>query len=46
MGEVDWEPWFAWHPVIIGGQIVWLRMVLRQYRASWGVDWYEYRLQG
>ena len=31
-----WETWFAWYPLMINGQSVWLRTVERrcQYRES------------
>ena len=34
-----WRPWFAWYPLLINGQSVWLRTVLRrsEYRKIAGV---------
>ena len=26
----DWRPWFAWYPLLINGQSVWLQTVLRR----------------
>ena len=36
---VHWRPWFAWYPLLINGQAVWLRTVLRrsEYRKIAGV---------
>lgn len=43
----NWHQWFAWHPVTIGSNIVWLERVERKgtYMAGWGDAWWswEYR---
>ena len=38
-GHGPWEPWFAWYPLMIDGQSVWLRTVERRpgYREINGV---------
>jgi hypothetical protein len=28
--SADWQPWFAWFPLMINGQSVWLQTVLRR----------------
>jgi|RhiMethySRZTD1v2_1073278.scaffolds.fasta_scaffold02088_7 hypothetical protein len=28
--SADWQPWFAWYPLTINGQSVWLQTVLRR----------------
>lgn len=41
-----WHTWFAWCPVIVNGQSVWLERIERKHVAGWNVpcgDW-EYRL--
>ena len=35
-----WRPWFAWRPVVISRQIVWLETVERQVQGLQG--YYEY----
>ena len=37
-----WEPWFAWHPVDVGFDIVWLSWVERQRVHSAGDDGYTW----
>lgn len=27
---IGWRPWFAWHPVVIGSEKVWLEWVERR----------------
>ena len=31
-GHGPWEAWFAWYPLLINGQSVWLRTVERRYQ--------------
>ena len=31
-GHGPWETWFAWYPLMINGQSVWLRTVERRYQ--------------
>ena len=31
-GHGPWEAWFAWYPLMINGQSVWLRTVERRYQ--------------
>ena len=33
-----WLPWFAWRPVRVNGEWVWLETVLRRWRGA--CDWY------
>ncbi len=39
-----WRPWFAWHPVVIGTQWVWLELIWRQWWCSMYDDGYKYSL--
>ncbi len=39
--------WFAWHPVIIQGHVVWLERVVRCYEdGGWGSDYATYEFIG
>jgi len=29
-GDIDWHPWFAWHPIVIAGQWVWGERIERR----------------
>lgn len=42
-----WHRWFAWHPVKVGNQYVWLERIYRKAgKADYGGwDW-EYRIEG
>jgi hypothetical protein len=33
-----WRPWFAWRPVVIDGQRVWLEWIYRRTRVYSGID--------
>ena len=36
---MKWEPWFAWHPVIMqNGRVAWLRKILRRWNPELGLD--------
>lgn len=37
-----WHRWFAWHPVVVGDQWVWLETVERLHRETIS-EWWEYR---
>jgi len=39
----NWHRWFAWYPVTISGQKVWLEVVERQCGESIGGDYTHYR---
>jgi hypothetical protein len=42
---LEWQRWFAWHPVRVDGRLVWLRYVER-FRVAHAVpdfDWWDYR---
>jgi hypothetical protein len=42
----EWYSWFAWHPVRVGRQIVWLEWVERKADCAGGAEqyaWYDYR---
>lgn len=26
----EWHEWFAWHPVLVSNQLVWLKTILRK----------------
>jgi len=44
MKDVAWRSWFAWHPVTVDGQRIWLHWVERRYyRRYLGDDWWGYR---
>jgi hypothetical protein len=44
MKDDVWRRWFAWHPVTVDGQRVWLRWIeRRRYRRYLGDDWWGYR---
>ena len=32
----QWRPWFAWRPIMIGNERVWLERVYRRYRMHYG----------
>jgi hypothetical protein len=40
-----WQPWFAWHPVRLGRQWVWLKRIYRQQLNTYvdHDDWARYR---
>jgi hypothetical protein len=39
-----WHSWFAWHPITIDGQRVWLRWIeRRRYHRYLDDDWWGYR---
>lgn len=38
-----WCRWFAWRPVTINGQMVWLEVVERRFECDAYSFWYEYR---
>ncbi len=38
-----WHRWFAWHPVCVNGQLVWLEAVDRRRREGQVDDYWEYR---
>lgn len=43
----SWRSWFAWHPVRIGDERIWLERIERRPRPfSWGLfeGGYDYRL--
>lgn len=40
---LEWHQWFAWHPVRINGQWVWLETVERKFDCGWASDWWDYR---
>lgn len=39
----DWHKWFAWHPVSVGNEAVWLEVIERKVSYSIYDDWWEYR---
>jgi hypothetical protein len=42
----DWHPWFAWYPVEVGNEIVWLESVERKMTdCMYGESW-EYQYKG
>ena len=40
----EWQPWFAWHPVQVGGSLVWLQSIERCHCYAVIDEWWEYRL--
>jgi hypothetical protein len=40
----EWQPWFAWHPVEVGGSFVWLEWVERRRCYAVIDEWWEVRL--
>ena len=40
-----WEKWFAWHPVRVDHNWVWLEYVTRLYSSNLDRRWYEYRFE-
>jgi hypothetical protein len=39
----DWQRWFAWHPVKINDQWVWLEFVERYIQCMCDHVWIDYR---
>jgi hypothetical protein len=39
----EWHPWFAWYPVKIQNEVVWLEKVQRKYTFFWDEAYAEYR---
>lgn len=39
----EWHQWFAWHPVVVGTEWVWLERVERRARSYWGGPNFEYQ---
>lgn len=43
--ECEWHKWFAWHPVMIGNQSIWLETIQRKMRyIGWEMYTVEYKL--
>ena len=42
----EWRSWFAWYPVRIGCNYVWLEVIERKLFAYRSGDDYEYRSKG
>jgi hypothetical protein len=40
----EWHPWFAWYPVIIRDEIVWLEVVNRR-RVDIGHMWGDWKME-
>jgi hypothetical protein len=42
--EPQWHSWFAWYPVVIGDQKVWLEFVERkgEEHAAYDSSWIQY----
>lgn len=39
-----WHHWYAWHPVKLKGEYVWLERIERKREpGGWGGSWFEYR---
>lgn len=36
---LEWHPWFAWHPIRVDGEIVWLEWVWRRDICSDAAAW-------
>lgn len=46
INEYKWHPWFAWRPIRIDDQLVWLETIERKrcHRFDLGFyEWWEYR---
>lgn len=41
-----WHVWFAWHPVRVGDERVWLEYVARRAVLTWDSYYWEYRNVG
>jgi hypothetical protein len=41
--RANWHRWFAWYPVSIDGQLVWLEIVERRCGETFCGDYKEYR---
>jgi hypothetical protein len=41
IARMEWHDWFAWRPVLIEGQTVWLETVQRRMLS----DWWKYRIK-
>lgn len=39
----EWHRWFAWHPVVIDGSVVWLERIERQRYSDWNTCFWKYR---
>jgi hypothetical protein len=39
----EWQPWFAWHPVEVGGSLVWLEWIARCRCYAVIDEWWEVR---
>lgn len=35
IASFQWHLWFAWHPVILENEIVWLEKIWRRRQTSW-----------
>jgi len=51
VGYDEWRSWFAWYPVVVGDEYVWLEWVERRQsdrEGTWdGLEWdYRARLRG
>jgi len=45
---MEWEPWFAWHPVTVNGQWVWWHPIERKV-ICYGMEvfvWYRLKEAG
>lgn len=42
----EWRPWFAWHPIFVDGELVWLEAVERKRASDWGDHYWKYRFAG
>lgn len=40
-----WRPWFAWYPVKMGNEKVWLEKIYRRYKVYSGPGEYVYEPQ-
>ena len=38
-----WHLWFAWYPVVIGGQYVWMETIERRLGETFCGDYIKYR---
>lgn len=45
LDRTRWNRWFAWHPVKVGGQWVWLETIERRCGETFCGDYQEYRYE-
>jgi hypothetical protein len=42
--KFDWHLWFAWHPIVYAGTLIWMEKVWRIKHIGYIGCWYEYKV--